>query len=219
MSEQNSEPRPFDPPTAPPAPPTAPPEPPAPPAPPAPERPQVPQYGEYAPVGYVSPVPSESPVAPANPYGVPGYAAPATPSNMYGVPSVAVSDPASPVRKRRTWDLVLTIILLVLGLFGMGLGIAYAAIFSNPEILSEAMSSQGFGTFEGSAGSAPVVLVVSHVVLFLIALGVSIALLVRRRIVVFWVPLAAGVIAAVIFWTTLASVLLSDPAFVSRVGA
>jgi hypothetical protein len=59
---------------------------------------------------------------------------------------------------------------------------------------------------------------VSHVVLFVIALGLSIALLIRRRIVVFWVPLGAGFIAAVIFWSTLASVLLSDPAFVTRVG-
>ncbi|CAN5448949.1 hypothetical protein BH10ACT6_BH10ACT6_11470 [soil metagenome] len=164
----------------------------------------MPQYGEYAPAGYVSAVEPPAPVA-ANPYGIPVVARPA--------PGVA-----APGRKRRTWDLVLTIILLVLGFFGMILGIAYAAIFSNPEILSQAMSSQGFGTFTGSAGSAPTVLVVSHAGLFLIALGVSIPLLVSRRIVAFWVPLAAGVIAAAIFWTTLASVLLSDPAFVTRVG-
>ena len=225
MSEQNSEPRPFDPPvppTAPPVPPTEPPTaPPAPPAPPAPELPPVPQYGEYAPAGYV---PSVAPTpAAANPYGVPGYAAPATPSNMYGVPTPGFPAGAVPAyapiaRKRRTWDTVLTIILLVLGFFGMGLGIVYAAIFSNPEVLSEAMSSQGYGTFSGSAGAAPLVLVVSHVVLFLIALGLSILLLIRGRIVVFWIPLAAGVVAAIIFWGTLASVLLSDPSFVSRVG-
>ncbi len=218
MSEQNSEPRPFDPPvppTAPPAPPTEPPA--APPTPPAPELPRVPQYGEYAPAGYVTPVPSE-PATPANPYGIPGYAAPATPSNMYGAPAVVAPAYAPVAEKRRTWDLVLTIILLVLGFFGMILGIVYAAIFSNPEVLSQAMSSQGYGTFSGSAGSAPLVLVVSHVVLFLIALGLSIPLLIRRRIVVFWIPLTAGVIAAVIFWGTLAAVLLSDPSFVSRVG-
>lgn len=213
MSEQNSEPRPFDPPTAPPAPPTAPPAPPAP-----PERPPVPQYGEYAPAGHISPIPAETPAAPANPYGIPGYAAPATPSNMYAAPAVVAPAGAPAARKRRTWDRVLTIILLVLGFFGMGLGVVYAWIFSTPELLSQAMSSQGYGTFSGSAGSAPTVLIVSHVVLFLLALGLSIPLLIRGRIVVFWIPLAAGVIAAVIFWITLAGVLLSDPAFVSHVG-
>ena len=220
MSEQNSEPRPFDPPTAPPAPPTPPTEPPAaPPAPPAtpsPERPQVPQYGEYAPAGYVSPV--AAPAAPANPYGIPGYAAPATPSNMYAAPAFVAPAGAPVARKGRTWDRVLTFILLALGLFGMLLAFVYAWIFSTPELLSQTMSSQGYGTFSGSAGSAPAILVVSHIVLYLLALGLSIALLIRGRIVVFWIPLTAGVIAAIIFWVTLATVLLSDPAFVSRVG-
>jgi hypothetical protein len=208
MSEQNSEPRPFDPPTAPPAPPE-------------PERPPVPQYGEYAPAGYVSPVAAEAPAVPAvpaNPYGIPGYAAPATPSNMYAAPAVVAPAGAPVARKRRTWDRVLTIILLVLGFFGMLLAFVYAWIFSTPELLSQTMSTQGYGTFSGSAGSAPAILVASHIVLFLLALGFSIPLLIRGRIVVFWIPLAAGVIAAIIFWVTLATVLLSDPAFVSRVG-
>lgn len=223
MSEQNSEPRPFDPPVPPAAPPAAPTEPPAaPPAPPAPSSPDlpaVPQYGEYAPAGYVPPAPSE-PTAPANPYGVPGYAAPATPSNMYGVPAATAAPAYAPLptKKRRTWDVVLTVILLILGLFGTGLALIYAAIFSNPEVLSQAISSQGYGTFAGTVGSAPTVLIVSHVLLYLLALGLSIPLLIRGRIVVFWIPLTIGAIAAIIFWVTLASVLLSDPNFVSRAG-
>lgn len=223
MSEQNPEPRPFDPPTAPPAaptPPESPTVPPVPPAPPVPDRP-VPQYGEYAPAGYVSPVTPPAPApAVANPYGVPGYAAPATPSNMYSAPrSGTVTASVAPVaRTRRTWDLVLTIILLVLGLFGAGLGLVYAAIFSSPEVLSQVMSSQGYGTFSGTAGAAPAIIAVSHVALFVVALGLSIPLLIRGRMVVFWIPLAAGVIAAIIFWSCLITVFLSDPSFVARYG-
>jgi hypothetical protein len=141
---------------------------------------------------------------------------------MYAAPTYGSplgSGVAAPLgRTRRTWDTVLTIILLVLGLFGMGLGLIYAAIVANPELLSETMKTQGYGSFSGDVGSAPAVLVISHVVLFLLALGLSIPLLIRGRIVVFWIPLVIGVLAAIIFWVTLIGVFLSDPAFVSRVG-
>ena len=115
MPEQNSEPsRPFDPPLPPTTPPTAPPAPPeappAPPAPSAPDRPPVPQYGEYAPAGYLPSGDASAPPA-SNPYGVPGYGAQAA------IPGYAPAG-AAPRKKRRTWDVVLSSILLVLALFG-----------------------------------------------------------------------------------------------------
>ena len=61
------------------------------------------------------------------------------------------------------------------------------------------------------------VLVVSHVVLYLVALGVSILLLITRKIA-FWVPLTAGVIAAIIFWSTLVGIMMSDPGFMNQYG-
>lgn len=177
----------------------------------------MPQYGEYAPAGQVSPATPVAPAAPANPYGVPGYAAPATPSNTYGVPA-APGAPAHepPTRKRRTWDVVLTSILLVLGLLGTGLALLYAFIFANPELLDQTMQSQGFGGFSGDVGNSPAILAISHILLFVVAAALSIVLLVRGRIVVFWIPLAAGVIAAIIFWSTVISVILSDPSFVQN---
>ncbi len=223
MSEQNSEPRPFDPPVPPTAPPGAPTEPPAappaPPAPPAPEVPARPQYGEYAPAGYVPP---SAPLAPGNPYGIPGYAAPATPSNSYGIPNAAVPAQApapayAPLgRKRRTWDTVLTSILLVLALFGTVIALLYAWIFSNPSLLAETMTSAGYGGFTGSVGAASTILAVSHIGLFIVTAAVSILLLVRGRIVVFWVPLAAGFIAAIVFWAVVFSVISSDPSFLQN---
>ena len=213
MSDQNSDPsRPFDPPVPPTTPPAPPAAPPAPPAPPEPPRPEVPQYGEYADA--------------SNPYGVPGVpaaAAPATvqapvPPGAYGMPAYGAPAYAPPVRKRRTWDVVLTSILLVLALFGMLAGIAYAGIFSNPALLDQTMASQGYGGFSGHVGAAPAVLAISHVLLFLLALGLSIPLLVRGKVVVFWIPLAIGVVAAIIFWATVITVILSDPSFISRYG-
>ena len=198
MSDQNSDPRPFDPP--------------------APALPPVPRYGEYAAPSSQTPpasgaVPAPAP-APANPYGVPGYAAPVTPPNMYDAP---MSAPPTP--KRRTWDMVLTIILLVLATFGTLGGVGYAAIFSDPAVLSQAMRQQGFTGFSGTIGAAPVILAVSHLLLYVVALGLSIPLLIRGRIVVFWIPLVAGVIAAIIFVSVIASVVTSDPGFMQRYSA
>jgi hypothetical protein len=167
----------------------------------------VPQYGEYAPPGATTPA-SATP----NPYGVPTFGSSAIPAPEYGtrVPS--------PGRKRRTWDVVITVILLVLGLFGTFLGIVYAGIFADPALLRQALASQGVSGVTVNAGSAPIVLIISHVVLFLAAVGVSIPLLISRRIVVFWIPLVAGVIAAIIFWATLVGVLASDPSIVQHYG-
>ena len=191
MSDQNSDPRPFEPPV--------------------PAVPPVPRYGEYAPADSPTPATSGEVLVPAqvpaNPYGVPGYAAPVTPPNMYDAPLK---------RKRRTWDLVLTILLLVSATFGTLAGLGYAAIFSDPAVLSAAMRQQGFTGFSGTIGAAPVILAVSHLLLYVVALGLSIPLLMRGRIVVFWIPLVAGLLAAIIFVSVIASVIASDPGFLQR---
>jgi hypothetical protein len=136
-------------------------------------------------------------------YGAQGYGAPAY---------------APPVRKRRTWDVVLTIILLVLALFGLLIGLVYAGVFASPDLLDQAMQQQGYDGFSANPGAAPAVLAISHIVLVLLALGLSIPLLIRGKIVVFWIPLSAGVIAAIIFWATVFAVVASDPSFISRYG-
>jgi hypothetical protein len=143
-----------------------------------------------------------------DPTGAPAYAAPA-----YGAPVAGAAYPAPP-KRRRTWDLVLTIILLIVGLFGMGIGLIYAAIFSDPalvqEVFDEAYGQSGLGGWNGSVGAAPAVIAISHIVLYLVAVGVGILLLIRNKIA-FWVPLAAGVVAAIVFWGSLFAIVLSDP--------
>lgn len=206
MSEPNS---PSDPtPPVPPAPsytygtPAAPAAPPAPAPQPAAEPLAPPAYGERIP-GYEYP---QTP--PAAQYGVPQYSAP-----QYGAPGYG-----PPVRARKTWDVVLTIILLGLGLFGMGIGLLYAGMLSDPafarQILDEAFRQQGLGGWNGSIGAVPTFMAISHVVLYLVALGLSILLLVKRRIA-FWIPLTAGVLAAICFWGGIYAIVLSDPGFLT----
>jgi hypothetical protein len=161
-----------------------------------PPVPPVPRYGEYAPAGYVPPAPAE----PAPPVAYP----------QYGYPM----HPAPGVRRRKTWDLVLTIVLLVMGFFGMLIGLLYAGIISDPALMDQLFQQQNLGDFDGTVGAAPAVIVASHVILYLAVLGGSIPLLISKR-VAFWLPLAAGVIAAIIFWSALGGVFLSDPDFLS----
>jgi hypothetical protein len=180
--------------------PAIPPIPPAPPAPPAP----TPQYGEYA---QPTTPPAASGPTPAPQYG---YAAPLP---EYGYPT------AKPGRQRRTWDLVLTIVLLGIGLFGAGFGVLYGIIFIIPGYFTEIMSQQpGYAGFEADPGAAGPILILSHSLLYLATLGVSIFMLVKKFIT-FWVPLSVGVVAAIIFWVTVISVILSDPDFVSTYGS
>lgn len=188
MSEPNSASDPNAAPAVPPVPPApAAPESAAPPVPPAPAAPTY-SYGEAA--------PAAPPAPPA--YGAPGYAAPA-----YGAPVPS---------GRKTWDVVLTIILLVLGLIGMIIGVAYGVIFLNPELLGQALGESGYGTPTIDSRGPGTVIVISHVALYLVALGVSILLLVKRK-VAFWVPLVAGVIATFVFWFVAAQVFISIPGF------
>ncbi|HWH98429.1 MAG TPA: DUF6264 family protein [Pseudolysinimonas sp.] len=175
-----------------------------------PEVPKAPSftYGEATPAAPTAP--QSAPLPPPT-YGerMPDYAA----APAYGQPQHA-----PPVRRRRTWDLVLTVILLVVGVIGMSIGLLYAAIFSDPalvqETFDEAYRQAGLDGWNGSVGAAPAIIAISHIVLYLVALGVSILLLVKNK-VAFWVPLTAGVIAAIVFWGSLVAIVLSDPALMT----
>jgi len=196
----------------------------------APEGVPAPRYGEFAPVESAQPVApatpaaggipaapgqpamySGAPVAPQTPAAAPAYAQAAP---VYGQPGFA----GTPAPKRRTWDLVLTIILLVLGAIGMLIGIFYGIAFSSPQIIDEAFRQQGLGGFDGEIGATPLVIIASHVILYLVAAGLSILLLVKKKIA-FYVPLIAGVVAAIIFWTALVMLMMSAPSFGEMYGA
>lgn len=159
-----------------------------------------PRYGEYAP-GFTPPAPPTSPAPPAPPTHEPFGSAP---------------HPAPhPVAPRR-WDRGLTIALLVLGLLGSYVGVSTGLGLNQPGFLDQALRQQGLGGFRGTAGAAPFVLVISHLALYLLALGLSLLALRRGRIA-FWIPLTAGALAAVVFWAAFMAVLFSDPGLLQRV--
>src|SRR5690606_3335750 len=150
------------------------------------------------PAGAQPPPPGVQPPPPQPRYGEyapPGYVPPAA-------PPVAAA-PAG--RRRRTWDVTLTIVLLVLGLFGVLAGLALGAVYTDAELLDAGFEQQGLGSFDGEVGGAYAIIAVSHIALYLAAVGVAVPLLVTKRIA-FWVPLVAGVVAAIVFWATVASV-------------
>ena len=161
------------------------PVPPVPPVPPVAPITRVPQYGEYAAQPPAMPAPATQPPPPAYASVQPGQQIPGLP------------------RRRHTWDLVLTIILLVLAVFGLLLALFYAAVWST--LMQTVYDTYNLGPYQGGTGPA-LVIVVSHLVLFAIAVGVSIPLVIRNK-VAFWIPLTAGVIAAFFFW----GAVFSDP--------
>lgn len=158
---------------------------------PNPHVPPVPRYGEYASPGHTPPPYTAQPVPPTQP--APYYVQPGAP------------------RPRRVWDLVLSIVLLVLGLFGVLLAIFNAATLDYQ--MEDLYEQYGVGgQYEPGAGSAiaQAVLIVSHVLLYAVAILVT-ALLLRKNRVSFWVPLSFGALAFIVFLVTLMVLVLSDP--------
>jgi len=154
--------------------------------------PPVPRYGEYASPGYTPPAYTAQPVPPVAP--APYYAPPGAP------------------RQRRTWDLVLSIVLLVIGIFGVLVSILNGATLDYQ--MQELYKQYGVsGEYEPGAGSAiaTAVIIVSHLVLYVVAVLVTL-LLIRKNRVAFWVPLSIGALAFVIFFATIMVLVLSDPA-------
>ena len=157
-----------------------------------------------------TPNPHVPPVPRAGEDANPGY----TPPANVTPPTPPAPDYAPPVaeRPRRTWDLVLSIVLLVFGLFGVLLAIFNAATLDYQ--MQDLYEQYGVsGQYEPGAGGAiaQAVIVVSHVLLYVVAILVTL-LLIRKNRVSFWVPLSIGALAFIVFIVTLMVLVLSDPA-------
>jgi hypothetical protein len=156
-----------------------------------------PRFGEMAPPGYVSPVPAQPPAS--DPVAPVYYAAPPI------------------VRKPRTADVVVTCILLTVGLFVM-----LTSLTLPPQldiVTTQVAAKYGVRDFDTShLGAIGLGITISQIVIYLIALGVSIPLMLKRR-VSFWVPLSAGALAGIIFWALFIAALFSDPRVMAAVQA
>jgi hypothetical protein len=145
-----------------------------------------PKYGQYAPVTTPAPAPPE-PAAP-----------------------VAATKPL------RTWDLLLTTVLLLFGVYDVVTGFSQFSHLA--EALQAAYTSQGFGTFTSDALAAGVGLAINVVRIAALAVAIVVSLLlirIGRR--AFWVPLAAAAFAALFVIISVIVVILGDPAFAQYV--
>src|ERR1700710_1485749 len=135
------------------------------------QQPDVPRYGEYAPTGQTPP-PEQVPQGP-----------------YYVTPPVK--------RNAKVGDIVVTVILLVFALIGTLL--AVLEVVELPHSMPSAYAQYGVAySAPADLGVLSWVIIVSHIVLFLAAVGISIPLLVKHRLA-FWVPLMFGIVAAVLF--------------------
>jgi hypothetical protein len=154
-----------------------------------------PQYGEMAPPGYVSPVPPP-PVEVA-------------PPTYYSAPPVT--------RKSHPADVAVTSVLLAFGLIGMLIGVG-TTLNLHQSLASAAAKYGATYTDPANLGALAAFIAISHVVLYLAAVGISLPLLITRR-VAFWVPLVAGAVAAIILWGSLIALIVSDHALMNAIQA
>ncbi len=164
-----------------------------------------PRWGEYSPAGAAAEAP---------PQASPSYQTPPayqTPGTYQSYPAVTPSayQPLTPQRKSKTADVAVTSVLLALG--AIGTLVALFTAFSLGDVLGAEYRHYGL-VYAGAPASVQgigAVLAISHGVLYLAALGIAIPLLVKRRIA-FWVPLVAGVLAAIVYWGSIIAVIAGD---------
>jgi hypothetical protein len=156
-----------------------------------------PRYGEYA------PAPPEPPRSAKPPVEVAPAVAPDHP---------VAAEPPHPVARHRgpTWDRVLTIGLLVLGILNVLTGIPQFLRLA--ETLDEAYAMQGLGDYTADSLASAIGIAVNavNVVLLLVAVWLAVARL-RAGKLAFWVPLSAGAASVIITITLLAVAMLGDP--------
>lgn len=110
----------------------------------------------------------------------------------------------------RTWDRPLTYALLVLGFFGMLIG-AFGGTNLGP-LVEQAAQLQGMTlTLPPWTDAAGFVLVLTHPALYALGFGIAITRLRQGRLA-FWAPLAAGVVAALIYNGVITAIALAGGA-------
>jgi len=146
------------------------------------------------------------PVAPAPPVGyvqAGGYSS--------AIPSSALTG-----RRRHVADIVVSSILLFFGLLGAaGAGVTAAIL---PSAMQQQYDDYSLGTFEPTADFTVIQhsLWIGCLVLFLAALGLTVMLIVKKRLS-FYVPLIAGVVTTLLYWILVIAALVADPALSSAI--
>ncbi|MCU1439061.1 MAG: hypothetical protein JWP85_58 [Rhodoglobus sp.] len=157
------------------------------------DRPE-PRYGQYAPVP--PPATEIPPAPPANETAVP-------------LPPPAGARADAP---RRRWDVVLTTLLLLFGVYDVVTGFGTYADLSAP--LRAVFEQQGIGDFTSDALALQLGIWLNVLRVALLAAAIVVSLLrISRNRIAFWAPLGAGVLAVLATLVAAGVLVVSDPAF------
>jgi uncharacterized BrkB/YihY/UPF0761 family membrane protein len=118
-------------------------------------------------------------------------------------PRTAGLPPATPELAR---DRILTVVLLGIGFVGALAGLITGLTLRANVVLALAQYGIDPGSTPAWLDAAGIALAVSHLLLYLAAAALSFTLLRRGRPAA-WAPLAAGMFAAIIFWSVLTAAL------------
>ena len=173
-----------------------------------PEQRPRPRYGEYATPQEQAEIVAKS-MPPVSPLLVPSDHAESVP-----VPTGAIEADAASAAPRRRWDLILSVALLLLGLWNV-LG-SFAQFSDVSSTIQQVFDMQGIGQYTPSpaAGAAGTVIIVANVALFAVATWLTVRRLMVGKLA-FWIPLTAGVISFVVMMVAVFAVIASDPAWQS----
>jgi len=155
------------------------------------------------PAGYV-PAPAHTPPAPAA-RPEPG----ASPPPAIGYPAQPPPAAPAPPARRRVADVVASGILLLVGLIAL-IGASVTAI-ALPSALQSAYDDYSLGEYVTPPGVAGIqtALWLGSLVIFLVATGLTVLLIVKRRIS-FYVPIIAGFVTTLLYWGLIVGAVLSD---------
>ncbi|CAM5343912.1 DUF6264 family protein [Leifsonia shinshuensis] len=179
------------------------------------ERPR-PRYGELAPPGWVWKPPQDadrldtthhSPAASEVEHPPPPPPQPVYP----GRDGQRSSAPGPQLRADAPrWNITATIAMLVIGFFGMSYSIG--TLQSLPTVMQLMHTSQNLGKYVQDPSVAPLITAgtIAMAGIWAIALGLSVWLLVQKRLA-FYVPLIAGVVAFATLFVILGLIFSTDP--------
>jgi len=186
-----------------------------------------PKYGEYAPLPPAAPKEStgseDSVTAPSSAQNAAAPVVPPVPAaspNAHGQTATsadAASTPAAtPVRKQRTWDVLLTSTLLFFGV--VDVINTFSTVANLGPVLREGLAAQGVDSFTSDAiaieagGIANIVRVVVLVLTIVFSL-----IQIQRKRIAFWIPIVGGLLAGIALMVAVFVAVMSDPGFVSYV--
>ncbi|PRY69337.1 hypothetical protein B0I08_1029 [Glaciihabitans tibetensis] len=142
-----------------------------------------------------------------------------TPTGSTGSPK-STADPAAPagVRPRRTWDSVLTAVLLGVGAVSVLTSIPQYADFAS--WIDTGLAQLGYDDYANSelASTVGIALNITQIVLF-VAGAVMAILMLRRNRLAFIYPLIAGLVFFVVTFILVAVLFASDPALLDSISS